>query len=163
MDYLISPRNELLQFILKQQEELISNDKDFKLLSNCEELMNSILEVNKEPNENIFKFIYSFKTVIHSSILHEEEKNINTNILYLKKQFDEFYYLDRLIMDKVEMFNYEYNYNFIKTINEFFKLNNNNYSSLQKIVTSKILLDTINSHSVLLISKLGFTNNAKYF
>ena len=147
MDYLISPRNELLQFILKQKEELISNDKDFKLLSNCEELMNSILEVNKEPNENIFKFIYSFKTVIHSSILYEEEKNINTNILYLKKQFDEFYYLDRLIMDKVEMFNYEYNYNFIKTINEFFKLNNNNYSSLQKIVTSKILLDTINNYS----------------
>ena len=33
--------------------------------------------------------------------------------------------------------------------NEFwiFKINNNNYSSLQKIVTSKILLDTINNYS----------------
>ena len=120
---LITTKVELLLLISKQQEEFTTNDKEFKLISNYEELMKVISEVNKRPDENIFKFIYSYKNLIHSFTLYENEECININDFKLKNEFAEFYYLDRLIMDEEEIANYEYDHSFIKKVNEFFKMN----------------------------------------
>ena len=141
---LITTKVELLLLISKQQEEFTTNDKEFKLISNYEELMKVISEVNKRPDENIFKFIYSYKNLIHSFTLYENEECININDFKLKNEFAEFYYLDRLILDEEEIGNYEYDHSFIKKVNEFFKMNDaKNDSKLQKVFISKIYFDIV--------------------
>ena len=150
MECLISPKTELLLLLSKQQGEFISNNKEFKLISNYEELMSILGEVNEEPNENIFEFIDSYKTTIHSSILYDEEEIINIDNFKLTNTFEESYYLDRLIMDNEEIANYSYNYDFIKKLKNIYKIDKvaifNEGYSLQKIVKSKILNDIINNY-----------------
>ena len=150
MECLISPKTELLLLLSKQQGEFISNNKEFKLISNYEELMSILGEVNEEPNENIFEFIDSYKTTIHSSILYDEDEIINIDNFKLTNTFEESYYLDRLIMDNEEITNYNYNYDFIKKLNKIYKIDKiaifNNEYSLQKIVRAKILYDIINNY-----------------
>ena len=150
MECLISPKTELLLLLSKQQGEFISNNKEFKLISNYEELISILGEVNEEPNENIFEFIDSYKTTIHSSILYDEDEIINIDNFKLTNTFEESYYLDRLIMDNEEIANYSYNYDFIKKLKNIYKIDKvaifNEGYSLQKIVKSKILNDIINNY-----------------
>ena len=148
MKDIISPKTGILQLLSKRQGEFISNDQEFKIISNYEELMTIFGEVNEDPNENIFKFIDSYKTVIHSSILYDADEIINIDDFKLINTFEEFYYLDRLIMDNEEIANYNYNFEFVKKIeNIILKIVNlKKESRLQKIANSKILLDIVNNY-----------------
>ena len=141
---MISPKAMLLLQLSKQQGEFLSNDSEFKIISNYQELMKIIKEINENPNENIFKFIYSMKSVIHDYILYNEDKTINIDNFRLKNEFAEYYYLDLLIMDNEKIINYEYDFEFIKKYYEFIKAINKKYKLL-KIVNSKILYEIINN------------------
>ena len=146
--YIISSTTESFQLLSEQQEKFISDDKEFKLITNFEQLKIIFGKVNEDPNENIFKFIDSYKTVIQSSILYDKDEIINIDDFKLTNTFEELYYLDRLIMDNEEIANYNYNFEFVKTIeNIIIKLvKSKKESSLQKIVHSKILLDIVNNY-----------------
>ena len=143
----MSHKTELLLLLSKQQGQFLSNDEGFKIISNYQELMQIISEIIEETNENIFEFLYSYKTLVHSNILYNEEASINIEDFNLKNEFAEYYYLDLLIMDKEEIVNYEYDFNFLKNMNELYKKITlfNNANRLQKIVNSKIFLDIINN------------------
>jgi len=84
--------------------------------------MKIIQEINEDPNENIFKFIFSYRSLIHEYILYNEEQTIKIDNFKLKNQFAEYYYLSELIKDNEEIVNYEYDFEFIKKYYELLKL-----------------------------------------
>ena len=145
MDEKINPKSKLLLILSKQQGEFLSNDSEFKIISNYEELMKIIWEVEKNPNGNIFEFIYSYKKVIHNYILYKEEKTINIDEFKLKIGFSQLYYLYLLIIEEEEIINYEYSFDFVKKIYEFLKEINLTNNKLLKIVSSKIVIEIINN------------------
>ena len=83
------------------------------MISNYQELTEIFEEVNTFPHENIFKFLYFYEKNINQ-VLYNEDTTINVDIFKLNYQFDEYYYLDLLIMDDEEIVNYEYSFDFIK-------------------------------------------------
>ena len=135
-------KEKILLILSEQQGEFLSKDSDFKLIENSEELMKIL---NNIKVDNIFKFIFSFKSTIHN-ILYEEEETINIQNFILKKELSEYYYLVLLIEDNVEMVNYVYNFDFIKEVHNLFEIiNSKKGNSFQKIVISKILSEIINN------------------
>jgi len=122
MEDIVCPKRLLLLLLSKQQGEFLSNDKEFKTIQNYEELMKIIQEINEDPNENIFKFIFSYRSLIHEYILYNEEQTIKIDNFKLKNQFAEYYYLSELIKDNEEIVNYEYDFEFIKKYYELLKL-----------------------------------------
>ena len=135
-------KEKILLILSEQQGEFLSKDSDFKLIENFEELMTIINDIKVD---NIFKFIFSFKSTIHN-ILYEEEETINIQNFILKKELSEYYYLALLIEDNEEMLNYVYNFDFIKEVHNLFKIiNSKKGNSFQTIIISKILLEIINN------------------
>ena len=135
-------KEKILLILSEQQGEFLSKDSDFKLIENSEELMKIL---NNIKVDNIFKFIFSFKSTIHN-ILYEEEEIINIQNFILKKELSEYYYLVLLIEDNEEIFNYAYNFDFIKDVHNLFKIiNSKKDNSFQKIIISKILLEIVNN------------------
>ena len=135
-------KEKILLILSEQQGEFLSKDSDFKLIENFEELMTIINDIKVD---NIFKFIFSFKSTIHN-ILYEEEETINIQNFILKKELSEYYYLVLLIEDNEEIFNYAYNFDFIKDVHNLFKIiNSKKDNSFQKIIISKILLEIVNN------------------
>ena len=135
-------KEKILLILSEQQGEFLSKDSDFKLIENYEELMKIISDIKID---NIFKFIFSFKSTIHN-ILYEEEETINIQNFILKKELSEYYYLVLLIEDNEEIFNYAYNFDFIKEVHNLFEIiNSKKGNSFQKIVISKILSEIINN------------------
>jgi hypothetical protein len=146
MEEMVCPKGQLLLLLSNQQGEFLSNDKEFKTIQNYEELMKIIQEINEDPNENIFKFIFSFRSLIHECILYNEEQTIKIDNFKLKNEFDEYYYLSELIKDNEEIVNYEYDFEFIKKYYELLKLIKiKKGNKLQKIVSYKILYELINN------------------
>ena len=146
MEAIISQKTDLMMVLSKQQGELLSNDEKIQIIENYEDLMNIIGEVNSVPNENIFEFLFSYKSDIHSSILYKEEASINIDDFNLKNSFGEYYYLDLLIMEDEEIAYYEYSFDFVNNYYNILKLiNSKKEGRFQKIVNSKILLDIVNN------------------
>ena len=144
MEDKINAKSRLLLLLSKQQGEFLPSDSKLSIISNYDELKKIISYINEKPNENIFEFIYSFKTVIHNSILYKEEKIINIGKFKLKNTLGELYYLLLLIIDTPEIINYEYSFEFVKKIYNFGK-NIKNNNKLLKIVISKIIFEIINN------------------
>ena len=140
MEYLLSPKSELLLFISKQQGELIS-DEPMKVFQGYQDLMDTLHKIN-DQDCNIFKFIYHYRNIIHS-ILYDRDETININNFKLKFDFVELFYLDLLITENEEIINYEYSFDILNSylieIKSFKGINNNFY----KIVGNKIILDLI--------------------
>ena len=135
-------KEKILLILSEQQGEFLSKDSDFKLIENYEELMKIISDIKVD---NIFKFIFSFKSTIHN-ILYEEEESINIQNFILKKELSEYYYLVLLIEDNEEMLNYVYNFDFIKEVHNLFQIiNSKKDNRFQKLVISKILSKIINN------------------
>ena len=146
MEEMACPKGQLLLLLSNQQGEFLSNDKEFKTIQNYEELTKIIQEINEDPNENIFKFIFSYRSLIHEYILYNEEQTIKIDNFKLKNQFAEYYYLSELIKDNEEIVNYEYDFEFIKKYYELLKLIKiKKEYKLQKIVSYKILYELINN------------------
>ena len=76
-------KSKLLLLLSKQQGEFLADDSKFNIKLNYEELMKIITNINENPNENIFEFIYSYKQIIHT-ILYNEDENINIDNFKLK-------------------------------------------------------------------------------
>ena len=139
-------KSRLLLILSKQQGEFLSNDSQFKIISNYDELNKILLKVNENPNENILEFIYSYKSIIHNNILYKEEKTINIGNFKLKNIIAEYYYLYLLIIEEAEIINYEYSFEFLKKVYSFLKnINSKSNYKLLKIVISKIVLEIINN------------------
>ena len=138
MEDKINCKSRLLLCLSKQQGEFLSSDSKLNIISNYEELMKIISYINEKPNENIFEFIYSFKTVIHNSILYNEEVTINIDKFKLKNIFAALYNLYQLISDTPEIINYEYSFEFVKKIYNLGK-NIKNNNKLLKTVISQII------------------------
>ena len=111
-------KSRLLLILSKQQGEFLSNDSQFKIISNYDELNKILLKVNENPNENILEFIYSYKSIIHNNILYKEEKTINIGNFKLKNIIAEYYYLYLLIIEEAEIINYEYSFEFLNNFCE---------------------------------------------
>ena len=116
MEAIPSIKTNLLLLLSKQQRE--SYNLQFNMISNYQELTEILKEVNTFP-ENIFKFVYFYEKNINQ-VLYDEDTTINVDNLKLKNEFDEYYYLDLLIMDEEEIVNYEYNFDFINSFEIFF-------------------------------------------
>ena len=139
-------KSRLLLILSKQQGEFLSNDSQFKIISNYDELNKILLKVNENHNENILEFIYSYKSIIHNNILYKEEKTINIGNFKLKNIIAEYYYLYLLIIEEAEIINYEYSFEFLKKVYSFLKnINSKSNYKLLKIVISKIVLEIINN------------------
>ena len=86
MEEIMCPKGQILLLLSNQQGEFLPNDTEFKIIENYEELMKIIQEINADPNENIFKFIYSYRTLIHEYILYNEDKTIKIDNFKLKHE-----------------------------------------------------------------------------
>ena len=126
-------KSRLLLLLSKQQGEFLADDSKFNIKLNYEELMKIITNINENPNENIFEFIYSYKQIIHT-ILYNEDENINIDNFKFKITFAKLYYLYLLIKENKEIINYEYSFQFIKRIYNLIK-NIKQNNKLLKIVT----------------------------
>ena len=143
MEFLLSPKAELLLFLSKQQQgKLIANESS-NFFKSYQDLMEILNEVN-DQDENIFKFIYHYKTNIHQ-ILYDSDESINVNNFKLKNNFEELFYLALLISDNEEILNYTYDFDLLnKWINlTFFEYKND--TIFYKIVGCKLLLILINN------------------
>ena len=136
-----SIKTNLLLLLSMQQRESLSNNSNFKMISNYQELTEIFEEVNTFPEENIFKFLYFYEKNINQ-VLYDEDTTINVDNFKLNYQFDEYYYLDLLIMDDEEIVNYEYSFDFIK---EALTIYNNSNDKFKIVIFSKILLDITNN------------------
>ena len=143
MEDIIYPKTNLLILLSKQQGESSSYNLNFKMISDYQELIKILEEVNTFPEENLFKFLYSFEKNINQ-ILYDYDETIKIDNIKLKNEFDEFYYFDLLIMDEEEIVNYEFNFDLINNTYKIVKkINNNKYKI---VLLSKILLDIINNY-----------------
>ena len=120
MEVIPCAKTKLLLLLSKQQGESLSNNLNFKMISNYEELNEILEEVNTFQEENIFQFIHSYKKLVHE-ILYNDDKTINADIFKLKNEFDEYFYLDLLIMDEIEIVNYEFDFSFINNLYKLIK------------------------------------------
>ena len=141
MEVISSIKTNLLLSLSKQQRESLSNNSNFKIISNYQELTEIFEEVNTFPHENIFKFLYFYEKNINQ-VLYDEDTTINVDNFKLNYQFDEYYYLDLLIMDDEEIVNYEYSFDFIKEALTIYNSSNNKFKI---VIFSKILLDITNN------------------
>ena len=141
MEDIIYFKTKLLILLSKQQGELLSNNLNFKMISDYQELIKILEEVNSFPKENIFKFLYSYEKNINQ-ILYDYDETIKVDNFKLKNEFDEYYYFDLLIMDEEEIVNYEFNFDLINNNYKIVKNDNNKYKI---VIISKILLDITNN------------------
>ena len=139
MEAIPSIKTNLLLLLSKQQRESLSNNSNFNMISNYQELTEIFEEVNTFPHENIFKFLYFYEKNINQ-VLYDEDTTINVDNFKLNYQFAEYYYLDLLIMDDEEIVNYEYSLDFIK---RSYKIVDNYNNKYKIVIFCKILIDLI--------------------
>lgn len=135
---------------LFNKEKLYTNDiqsKDYlakvpfnNLISNFEELK-KLLNYLKENKSNIPENIYFCMNNFHS-ILYKEEETINIESFNIKQDLSNLFFLCLLIMDNPETLNYEYSFDFIKSIHE----SNKDEKSLKKVLVSKIILELLKNY-----------------
>ena len=97
----------------------------------------------KYEQEDIFTEILFFgKNNIHK-ILFESNEIIHFDYKLIQINFPYFFYLDLLILDKSDIINYSYNFDFINGIHGINKKETNTF---KKIFISKIIIDLINNY-----------------
>ena len=110
------------------------------LISSFEE-MGKLLNYLKENKLNIPETIYFCMTNFHS-ILYKEEETINIESYNIEKELSNLFYLNLLIMENLETLNYEYSFDFIKSIHD----SNKEAKILKKVLVSKIILDLLKNY-----------------
>ena len=127
MENILDPKFELLLFLSRQKDEIVSNSS-FNFFRDYDDLIDILHQINNQ-DENIFKFIYYYRNNIHS-LLYDCDEIIKINEFKLKFDFAELFYLDLLIADKEEI-NYTYDFDLLFNIYEnlvkSFKDENNNF------------------------------------
>jgi len=104
------------------------------LICNFEELK-KLLDNLKENKLNIPENIY-FCMINFHSILYKEDKTINIEFFNTKIELSNLFFLNLLIMDNINLINYEYSFDFIKCIFD----SNENGKNLKKVLVSKIII-----------------------
>ena len=133
------------KLLLNLENQNIYNNKEFELLSNYNELIDCLNELDLD-NKAIFKFIYYFKENIHS-VLYESEEMIKVDSFKTKNDLSNLFYLCLLIEEQPGIINYYFSFNFIKDIDYKFKQDLVNKKSLTSIIQSKIILILINNYT----------------
>ena len=110
------------------------------LIDSFEE-MGKLLNYLKENNLNITETIYFCMTNFHS-ILYKEEETINIESYNIEKELTNLFYLNLLIMENPETLNYEYSFDFIKSIHD----SNKEAKILKKVLVSKIILELLKNY-----------------
>ena len=87
-------------------------NKVFEANSNYEEL-ESILKLN---DLEIIKFLYFNRKNVHK-IFHEKKDKIKINLEENKRNISFFFYLGLLIMDNIDIINYSFKIDYIRSIN----------------------------------------------
>ena len=110
------------------------------LICNFEEL-EKLLYYLKENKLNMPENIY-FCMINFHSILYKEDKTINIESYNNKIELSNLFFLNLLIMDNINVINYEYSFDFIKSIFD----SNKNGKSLQKVLVSKIIIELLKNY-----------------
>ena len=110
------------------------------LIDSFEE-MGELLNYLKENKLNIPETIYFCMTNFHS-ILYKEEETINIESYNIEKELSNLFYLNLLIMENPETLNYEYSFDFIKSIHD----SNKEAKILKKVLVSKIILELLKNY-----------------
>ena len=113
--------------IFKYQHNLISN---YAEIENIMKLDNSI---------NL-KLVYFNKDIVHD-LLYKAEKIIYIN--NFSENFENFFYIDLLILDNKNIINYSYPIEFIRKVDKI--IIKKNYKIVNKVILSKIIIDLINN------------------
>ena len=140
MEYILSPKSELLLYLTKQG--LLIANKSFNFFQDYNLLMETLHQIN-DQDYNIFKFIYHFRNNIHA-LLYECDQTIKIDELKLKFDFEELFYLDLLINENEEIINYSYDFDLLINFYNFIILKNeaSNYF-IYKIVIMRAFLTLI--------------------
>ena len=130
------PKKLLLVFFSFSSEYcIIPKEPLVKLISNFSEI-EQILNIDKS---RIIHYFYFSNEKIHN-ILYDEEKEIQIN--YDEKNSTSYYfYLSLLIMAKLEIINYKYNFEYVRKV--FNKVKSINESQKYKLVIMSKLLDVL--------------------
>jgi hypothetical protein len=75
-------------------------------------------------------------------ILYKEEETINIESYNIEKELSNLFYLNLLIMENLETLNYEYSFDFIKSIHD----SNKEAKILKKVLVSKIILELLKNY-----------------
>ena len=110
------------------------------LIDSFEE-MGELLNYLKENKLNIPETIYFCMTNFHS-ILYKEEETIKIESYNIEKKLCNLFYLNLLIMENPETLNYEYSFDFIKSIHD----SNKEAKILKKVLISKIILELLKNY-----------------
>ena len=140
MEYILSPKSELLLYLTKQG--LLIANKSFNFFQDYN-LLNETLHQINDQDYNIFKFIYHFRNNIHA-LLYECDQTIKIDEFKLKFDFEELFYLDLLINENEEIINYSYDFDLLINFYKFIILKNeaSNYF-IYKIVIMRAFLTLI--------------------
>ena len=140
MEYILSPKSELLLYLTKQG--LLIANKSFNFFQDYN-LLNETLHQINDQDYNIFKFIYHFRNNIHA-LLYDSDQTIKIDELKLKFDFEELFYLDLLINENEEIINYSYDFDLLINFYNFIILKNeaSNYF-IYKIVIMRAFLTLI--------------------
>ena len=130
------PKKLLLAFFSFSSEYcIIPKEPLVKLISNFSEI-EQILNIDKS---RIIHYFYFSNEKIHN-ILYDEEKEIQIN--YDEKNSTSYYfYLSLLIMAKLEIINYKYNFEYVRKV--FNKVKSINESQKYKLVIMSKLLNVL--------------------
>ena len=140
MEYILTPKSELLLYLTKQG--LLIANKSFNFFQDYN-LLNETLHQINDQDYNIFKFIYHFRNNIHA-LLYDSDQTIKIDELKLKFDFEELFYLDLLINENEEIINYSYDFDLLINFYNFIILKNeaSNYF-IYKIVIMRAFLTLI--------------------
>ena len=144
MEYILSPKSELLLYLTKQG--LLIANKSFNFFQDYNLLMETLHQIN-DQDYNIFKFIYHFRNNIHA-LLYECDQTIKIDEFKLKFDFEELFYLDLLINENEEIINYSYDFDLLINFYNFIILKNeaSNYF-IYKIAIMRAFLTLIKNFS----------------
>ena len=95
----------------------------------------------KIDKNNFLRKLYLIKDVFHKQLMYHD-KIFYLNQEYISYEFSDYFYLSLLISDELDIINYNYDFNLIKSIN---KKNGASENTLKKAITSKIIIDLINN------------------
>ena len=132
------------------KKKLLSNNiqsLDYLVKAHLNNLIGSFEEMEKllnylnENKLNITETIYFCMTNFHS-ILYKEEETIKIESYNIEKELSNLFYLNLLIMENPETLNYEYSFDFIKSIHD----SNKEAKILKKVLVSKIILELLKNY-----------------
>ena len=132
------------KLLLNLGEHNLYNNDQFELLSNYDDFINYIDELNIN-NKDIFKCIYYNKRNIHN-ILYNSDEIIDIDSFPINSNLSTIFYLSLLIEDQRGIINYSYKLNFIKKLNKEIQQKIVNSKTFRDIILSKIMLVFINNY-----------------